>query len=96
MKLVRFEKKEINQIMDVYSKKISIGEWKDYSISFKRNYAIFAIHKSFKIGPYFEIKKNNFKQSYFTLSFQNNVIVSSHKLNNVINYLKRPNLKLVR
>ena len=75
--------------MDVYSKKISIGEWKDYSISFKRNYAIFAIHKSFKIGPYFEIKKNNFKQSYFTLSFQNNVIVSSHKLNNVINYLIR-------
>ncbi len=96
MKLVRFEKKEINQIMDVYSKKISIGEWKDYSISFKTNYATFAIHKSFKVGPYFEIKKNKFNNCFFTLSFQNNVVIKSHKLKNLIIYLKRPNLRLIR
>ncbi len=96
MKLVRFEKKEINLIMDVYSKKISIGEWKDYSISFRKNYAIFAIHKSFKLGPYFEIKKSKFSNCHFTLSFQNNVVVTSHKLNKLISYLKKPNLKLVR
>ena len=96
MNLVRFDKNEINQIMDVYSKKISIGEWKDYSISFKKNHATFSIHKSFKVGPYFEIKKNKVKQSFFTLSFQNNVIVTSNKLKKVINYLKKPKLRLVR
>ena len=57
-KLIRFKKDEINKIMEIYSKKISIGEWKDYSISFKNNYAIFSIHKSYKFGPTFEIKKN--------------------------------------
>ena len=40
MSIVRFKKEEINLIMDVYSRKISTGEWKDYSISFQKNYAI--------------------------------------------------------
>ena len=35
MSLVRFKKEEINQIMEIYSKKISIGEWKDYLFVFK-------------------------------------------------------------
>ena len=36
MSIVRFKKNEINQIMEIYSKKISTGEWKDYSISFQK------------------------------------------------------------
>ena len=49
--------------MELYSKKISIGEWKDYSISFEKSYAVFAIHRSFKLGPCLEIKKN-YKNEY--------------------------------
>ena len=62
-RLIRFDKKEIYQIMELYSKKISIGEWKDYSISFEKSHAIFAIHRSFKLGPCLEIKKNYKKDS---------------------------------
>ena len=58
MSIVRFKKNEINQIMEIYTKKISTGEWKDYSISFQKNYAIFSIHKSFKLEPYYQIEKN--------------------------------------
>ena len=43
-KLIRFKKEEIHQIMELYSKKITIGEWKDYSISFQKTCATFAIH----------------------------------------------------
>ena len=57
MSLVRFKKEEINQIMEIYSKKISIGEWKDYSISYNKDYAIFSIHRSIKQGSSFQIKK---------------------------------------
>ena len=57
MNLVRFKKEEINLIMEVYSRKISTGEWKDYSISFQKNYAIFSIHKSFKYIPLSNKKK---------------------------------------
>ena len=43
-----------------------------------------------------EIKKNNKKDSFFTLTSQNNVIASSKSLGKVINYLKKPYLKLVK
>ena len=35
-KIIRFKKEEIHEIMELYSKKISIGEWKDYSITFQK------------------------------------------------------------
>ncbi len=95
-KLIRFRKEEIHQIMEVYSRKISIGEWKDYSISFQKSHAVFAIHKSFKLGPCLEIKKNYKTESVYTLTSQNNVITRSKSLRKVINYLKKPYLKLVK
>ena len=95
-KIIRFKKEEIHEIMELYSKKISIGEWKDYSITFQKSYAVFAIHRSFKYGPCLEIKKNYKKDSIFTLSSQNSILTSSKSLRKVINYLKRPYLKLVK
>ena len=95
-KIVRFKKQEINQIMEVYSKKISIGEWKDYSISFKNDHAIFSIHKSFTHAPTFQIKKNSNKKNYYSLFSQNNIIKTSYNLKNLIKHLKRPSLKLVK
>ena len=96
MNIVRFKKKEINLIMEVYSRKISTGEWKDYSISFQKNYAIFSIHKSFKYIPYYQIKKNLLKRKAYTLLHNNSIVLHSNTLNVIINHLKKPSLKLVR
>ena len=96
MSILRFKKNEINQIMEIYSKKISTGEWKDYSISFQKNYAIFSIHKSFKLEPYYQIEKKYIKRKIFTLIHRSSIIIYSDQLNKVINYLSRPNLRLVR
>ena len=68
LNIIRFKKEEINQIMELYSKKISIGEWKDYSISFQKTYAVFSIHRSFKLGPCLEIKKK-FKKEFLYCIF---------------------------
>ena len=73
-KIVSFKKQEINQIMEVYSKKISIGEWKDYSISFKNDHAIFSIHKSFKHAPSFQIKRIIFHFCHKIILLQLHVI----------------------
>ena len=64
MRLVRFKKDEIYQIMEIYSKKISIGEWKDYSMSFEKNIATFSIHKSFRHALSFQIGKNILEKTY--------------------------------
>ena len=96
MNIVRFKKKEINLIMEVYSRKISTGEWKDYSISFQKNYAIFSIHKSFKYIPYYQIKKNLLKRKAYTLLHNNSIVLYSNTLYVIVNHLKKPSLKLVR
>ena len=96
MSLVRFKKEELNQIMEIYSKKISIGEWKDYSICFQTDCAIFSIHRSFRLYPLFQITKKQLSKNAFMLSSRNSVIVSSKKLKPVLSYLKKPSLKLVR
>ncbi len=96
LNIIRFKKEEINQIMELYSKKISIGEWKDYSITFQKTYAVFSIHRSFKLGPCLEIKKKFKKGSIYTVSSQNSVIATSKSLGKIISHLKKPYLKLVK
>ena len=96
MNIVRFKKEEINLIMEVYSRKISTGEWKDYSISFQKNYAIFSIHKSFKYIPYYQIKKNLLKRKAYTLLHNNSIVLYSNTLSVIVDHLKKPSLKLVR
>ena len=92
-----FSKYELNLILSCYSFGVVKGKWKDYSISFKNNYAIFSIHKSYKFGPTFEIKKNFSRENFYTLTSQNNVVLaSSSNLENVINYLKKPDLRLIK
>ena len=95
-KIVRFSKEEINSIMEIYSQKISIGEWKDYSICFHRNFALFCIHKSYWVSPEFEILKKNQGTSQYTLSRRKRVIIRSESLKKVLQHLKRPSLMLVR
>ena len=96
MNIVRFKKEEINLIMEVYSQKISTGEWKDCSISFQRNYAVFSIHKSLKFVPYYQIKKNFSKNKGYTLIQNNSIVLYSNTLNVIVNHLRKPSLKLVR
>ena len=63
-KIIRFKKKKYMKLWNYIQKKISIGEWKDYSITFQKSYAVFAIHRSFKHGPSLEIKKNYRNDSF--------------------------------
>lgn len=94
-KLVRFKKLELNKIMSIYSEKISIGEWKDYSICFRKNYALFCIHKSSYIQPTFEIMKKKGNETVFSLNSNNKLIKKSNSLSKILEYFKRPKLTLV-
>ena len=92
---VGFQKREIYTIMELYSKKISIGEWKDYSISYNNDYAIFSIHRSIKQGSSFQIKKIKKKNTYI-LTYQNITIAVSSSLPSIVNHLKKPDLRIIK
>ena len=94
-RFVGFQKREIHTIMELYSKKISIGEWKDYSISYDKECAIFSIHRSIKQGSSFQIKKIKKKNTY-VLTYQNTTLAVSSSLLSIIEHLKKPVLRIVK
>ena len=94
-RFVGFQKREIHTIMELYSKKISIGEWKDYSISYDRECAIFSIHRSIKQGSSFQIKKIKKKNTY-VLTYQNTTLAVSSSLLSIIDHLKKPVLRIIK
>lgn len=90
-----FQKREIHTIMELYSRKISIGEWKDYSISYNKECAIFSIHRSIKQGSSFQIKKIKKKNTY-VLTYQNTTLAVSSSLLSIIDHLKKPVLRIIK
>ena len=94
-KLIRFDKLEINKIMEIYTTKISSGEWKDYSICFRSNYALFCIHKSSFTEPTFEIIKNRNNNPIFSLWSNSKLIRKSESLSKILIYFQKPKLTLI-
>ena len=62
---VTFSKKDLNSIISVYSKNVSNGIWKDYSINFERNYAEFSIVKNKKRIFFIYSGKQELKKSKY-------------------------------
>ena len=54
---VCFEKRELNKILNVYGRMVSLGEWRDYGISLFRDYAIFSIYKGYGESAIYTIEK---------------------------------------
>ena len=53
-----FSKDELAKILNLYSKGVSNGEWKDYAIDFNKNNAFFYIFKHSLAAPECILKKS--------------------------------------
>ncbi len=95
-RVVSFSKKEINDIMAVYSKKIAIGEWKDYSIDFNKNFAMFCIHKSLSIDPEYKILKKKIPERSYIISNKQRIISKSTSLKVALKIFRKPKLRLIK
>ena len=92
-----FSKDELSKILNLYSKGVSTGEWKDYAMDFKKNDAFFYIFKHTLASPEcilnktFERKKRkifyNLKSKSLNKKFEN--------LDLLLSSLKRKIVKLV-
>ena len=92
-----FSKNELTKILNLYSKGVSRGEWKDYAIDFNKNNAFFYIFKHTLAGPECILNKSlekkkkrifyNLKSKYFNKKFEN--------LDSLISSLNRNIFKLI-
>jgi len=60
-KIIFFSKLELTSILNLYSKQVSKGNWKDYALDSKIDNAIFSIYRHTQDKPMFQIIKNSQK-----------------------------------
>ena len=65
---VSFDKNELRQLLDVYSRRVAAGEWRDYAIDLQKGSATFSIFRSTYDTPLFSIfKHRQGPRSYYTV-----------------------------
>jgi hypothetical protein len=54
----RFDRHELNTILNLYGRKVASGEWRDYAIDFNRDTAVFSVFRHASQCPLYRIEKN--------------------------------------
>jgi hypothetical protein len=53
-----FTRAELNQILDIYGRKVAAGEWRDYALDFGREVAVFSVFRRASEVPLYRIEKH--------------------------------------
>jgi hypothetical protein len=89
--IVAFDRRELTQILGVYGRKVSQGEWRDYAMDFLRDRAVFSIYARVSERPLFIIEKTprlrNRQGQYAVTNQQGRILKRGHELGNVLRIL---------
>ncbi|MDP6389715.1 MAG: DUF2794 domain-containing protein [Alphaproteobacteria bacterium] len=55
--VVFFNRRELRQLLEIYSRRVMTGEWRDYAIDHQREAAVFSIFRNSFDSPLFAIAK---------------------------------------
>ena len=85
---VMFDRRELMQVLNLYSRMVAAGEWKDYAIDSLKEYAVFSVFRRASETPLYRIEKNpKFarKQGAFSVVNANGMILKrGHELASVL------------
>ena len=95
---ISFDRRELNQILKVYGRKVADGEWRDYAIDHLRERAVFSIFRRSSEMPLYRIVKQpklaRRQGAYSLVAATGLILKRGHDLGNVLRFIDRP-LKLV-
>ncbi len=95
-----FIKKELQTILNLYARKVSSGDWKDYGLSINKREITFDVYQRTSEQPVYRISKNlnpkNKAEKFYILDKNGRIVKKSENLNSLINKVEWTNLKLVR
>jgi hypothetical protein len=95
---VSFDRRELNQILAVYGRRVAEGEWRDYAVDHLRDSAVFSIFRRASETPLYRIVKQPRlarRQGAYSLVAPGGMILKrGHDLANILRVIDRP-LKLV-
>ena len=95
-----FIKKELQSILNLYARKVSSGDWKDYGLSINKKEITYDVYQRVSEKPIYRISKNlnpkNKVEKFYVLDKNGRVVKKSDNLDNLINKIEWTKLKLVR
>lgn len=97
-KRVSFDRLELQTILNVYGRKVSEGEWRDYAIDFLADRAVFSIYRRSSEVPLYRVEKDPRlarKQGAYSVVMASGVILKrGNDLGSVLRVIDKP-LKVV-
>ena len=100
-KLIFFSKIELTSILNLYSKQVSKGFWKDYAFDSKIDNAVFSVYKHSHDKPMYQIIKNSHKgfrnKPIFLIKKDEQIISKSNSLLIILsNFEKKLSIKKLK
>lgn len=85
---VRFDRRELDRILNVYGRKVAEGEWRDYAIDFMKDRAVFSVFRRASEVPLYRIEKDpklaRRQGAYSVISATGLIMRRGHELERVL------------
>ncbi|HEY7977364.1 MAG TPA: DUF2794 domain-containing protein [Rhizomicrobium sp.] len=85
---VRYDRRELNQILNIYGRMVAAGEWRDYALDFGDDAAVFSIFRRTSEMPLYRVEKRpalRSKQGMFAvIDAGGRILKRGHELENVL------------
>ena len=100
-KLVFFSKIELSLILNLYSKQVSKGNWRDYALDTQIDNAIFSVYKHTQDKPLYQIIKKSYKgfrnKPNFYIKKNDYILSHSRELSKILlNFEKKLSIKKLK
>ena len=83
-----FTRLELNQILNLYGRKVANGEWRDYAIDFLKDRAVFSVFRRASEVPIYRIEKSpklaRRQGAYSVISATGLIVRRGHELDRVL------------
>lgn len=90
---VTFDRRELNDLLNLYGRKVAEGEWRDYAIDFTRETATFSVFRRAAEYPLYRIVKDpklaRKQGAYSVVTTTGLILKRGHELKRVIAVLDR-------
>ena len=94
---ISFNRTELDQILKIYGRKVSAGEWRDYAIDMLSDKAVFSVFRRTSEHPLYYIEKNpklaKKQGAYSIIATTGLILKRGHELKTVLKLFdKKPKL----
>lgn len=98
--IISFNRRELDQLLSVYGRRVAEGEWRDYAIDMLRDRAVFSVFRRTAEAPLYRIEKNprlaRRQGVYSVVATTGLILKRGHELCRVLRIFDRHRLELVK